>query len=124
MKKSIVVLMLGMGLVFPVLAVSVDAQTKYANSDTAMRDAKKMLREGMYPASVTCVQDKAKKFLKPDITIDWKKNVNGIEWDMKIYKGQLQVRPGFHEQDRWHEVYKKTIASGGATFWCLIYHRR
>jgi hypothetical protein len=85
--RSAVVLSMGLLLSQAIQLSAVYGFTNYANPDATMREARSMRRQGMYPASIKCSRDKSKKYFKPIVKVDWKKNSANREWELYVYRG-------------------------------------
>ncbi|MCB1422665.1 MAG: hypothetical protein KDJ69_09400 [Nitratireductor sp.] len=119
--------LLAAAIALPQIHVAADAWAfgSYASPDKIMRTAKQMRRQGKYPASLRCSADLSQRYIKPEVEVDWRENTRNVDWEMYVYKGQLEFQPGEPGKNSgWKRVSRTVIPLGGTKFICLLYYKR
>ena len=93
-----------------------------SSPERVMRHAKLMRLQGKYPASLECRAGKLEGPFAPIVRIDWQDNAGNIEWEMYVYRGQLEVAPSTGTD--WKKVVQEVLPTGSDRFYCLLFYKR
>ncbi|WP_075995363.1 hypothetical protein [Salaquimonas pukyongi] len=98
------------------------AANPYMSQDKVMRVARQMQKKGKIPTNLQCTVDRSKRYLNPQIKIEWKDNNRNIEWYLNVYKGQLEFKP--NDIGNWKRISRTVIPLRSTKFFCLLYYKR
>jgi len=110
------------GFLTPTLSGKAHAFFDRNSPDRIMRLAGLMRRQGKYPVSLECSAGGAKGPFKPDIDIEWRDNTDNIEWEMQVYKGQVELAPAAGTD--WRKIVHIVLPTGDDRFYCLLFYGR
>ncbi|WP_075995362.1 hypothetical protein [Salaquimonas pukyongi] len=110
------------GIITPAFSGKAFAFFDRSDPDRIMRQAELMRRQGKYPVSLSCRAGQPEGPFAPIVRIDWQENTANVEWELHVYKGQLEVPPSAGAD--WKKVVRLVLPTGSDRFYCLLYYKR